>query len=120
MLHAPDTKTVLGYRDRTMLEVLYSTGIRKEEIRNILLTDIDYNEGYIRINRGKGGRDRIVPMGKIACRYLENYIRAIRPELIKNPYNNHLFLTMKGDRLSKNMVWQTVKKYAKGTKIKRT
>lgn len=119
MLHAPDTKTALGYRDRAMLEVLYSTGIRKEEIRNILLTDIDYTEGYIRINRGKGGKDRIVPLGKIACRYLENYIRAVRPSLIRDPYNNHLFLTLKGTRLSKNMVWQTVKKYAKGAKIRK-
>jgi integrase/recombinase XerD len=120
MLHAPDTKTILGYRDRTMLEVLYSTGIRKEELNNLLLTDIDYNDGIIRINQGKGKKDRVVPVGKIACRYLENYIKAVRPELIKDPYNNHLFLSMRGNRLSKNMVWQTVKKYAKESKIKKT
>ena len=120
LLHAPDTKTVLGYRDRTMLEVLYSTGIRKEELNNLLLTDIDYNDGIIRINQGKGRKDRVVPIGKIACRYLENYIKAVRPSLIKNPYDNHLFLSMKGNKLSKNMLWQTVKKYAGAAKIKKT
>jgi len=119
VLHAPDTKTVLGYRDRTILEVLYSTGIRKEEINNILLTDVDYNEGYIRINCGKGKKDRVVPLGKIACRYLENYIKAVRPSLIRNPYNNHLFLSCKGNRLSKNMVWEIVKRSAKDAKLKK-
>jgi integrase/recombinase XerD len=120
VLHAPDTKTVLGYRDRTILEVLYSTGIRKEELLNILLTDVDYNDGLIRINCGKGKKDRVVPIGRIACRYLENYIKAVRPSLIRDPYNNHLFLSLRGNRLSKNMVWQIVKSYAGKAKIKKT
>jgi integrase/recombinase XerD len=120
VLHAPDTKTVLGYRDRTILEVLYSTGIRKEELNNLLLTDIDYNDGIIRINQGKGKKDRVVPMGKIACRYLENYVKGVRPSLIKDPYNNHLFLSLRGNRLSKNMVWEIVKSYTKKAKIKKT
>ncbi len=119
LLNAPDTKTILGYRDRTILEVLYSTGARKEEIRNILLTDVDYNDGIIRINCGKGGKDRVVPIGKIACRYLENYIKAVRPELIRDPYNNHLFLSLKGNKISKNMVWEIVKSYARKAKLKK-
>lgn len=119
LLHCPDTKTVLGYRDRTILEVLYSTGVRREEINNILLTDVDYTEGFIRINCGKGRKDRIVPIGKIACRYLENYIKGVRPALIRNPFNNHLFLSMKGNRLSKNMLWEIVKRYAREAKIKK-
>lgn len=119
LLHAPDTKTVLGYRDRTILEVLYSSGIRKEEINGILLEEVDYQEGFIRINKGKGGKDRVVPIGRIACRYLENYIKAVRPSLIKNPHNNHLFLSLKGNRLSKNVVWKMVKQYAKRAGIKK-
>jgi integrase/recombinase XerD len=119
VLHAPDTKTVLGYRDRTILEVLYSTGIRKEEVLNLLLADVDYNEGYIRINAGKGQKDRVVPLGKIACRYLENYIKAVRPSLIRNPYNNHIFLSLRGNRLSKNMIWTIVKSYAGKAKLKK-
>lgn len=119
VLHAPDTKTVLGYRDRTILEVLYSTGIRKEELLNIRLTDVDYADGFIRINCGKGRKDRVVPLGKIACRYLENYITGVRPSLIRNPHNNHLFLSLRGNRLSKNMIWEIVKSYAVKAKMKK-
>ena len=119
IMHAPDTRTVIGYRDRTILEVLYSSGIRKEELNSLTLSDVDYNDGFLRIIQGKGKKDRIVPMGKIACRYLENYIKSVRPELIKDPYNNHLFLSLRGGRLSKNMVWEIVKKYAKKAKIRK-
>jgi integrase/recombinase XerD len=120
ILQAPDTKTVLGYRDRTILEVLYSTAIRKEELNSLLITDVDYHDGIIRINQGKGKKDRVVPVGKIACRYLENYIKAVRPSLIRDPYNNYLFLSLRGNRISKNMVWEIVKRYAKKAKIKKT
>jgi integrase/recombinase XerD len=120
LLHAPDTKTALGYRDRAVLEILYSSGIRKEELNHLLLQDVDYNDGFLRINSGKGNKDRVVPIGKIACRYLENYIKAVRPSLIRDPYNNHLFLSLKGNRLSKNMVWEIVKRYTKKAKIKKT
>lgn len=119
VLHAPDTKTVLGYRDRTILEVLYSTGIRKEELLNILLTDVDYNDGFIRINCGKGKKDRVVPLGKIACRYLENYIKAVRLSLIRAPHNNHLFLSLRGNRLSKNMIWEIIKNCSEKAKMKK-
>jgi integrase/recombinase XerD len=59
-------------------------------------------------------------LGKIACRYLENYIKSVRPELIRDPYNNHLFISTRGNRLSKNVVWELVKKYAKKAKLKKT
>ncbi|OPY73973.1 MAG: Tyrosine recombinase XerD [Syntrophorhabdus sp. PtaU1.Bin002] len=120
LLHAPDVRTILGYRDRTILEVLYSSGIRKEEVLNLLLTDVDYHDGFLRINGGKGNKDRVVPIGRIACRYLENYIKAVRPSLIRDPYNNHLFLSLRGKRLSKNMVWEIVKSYTRKAKIKKT
>jgi len=119
IIHAPDTKTVIGYRDRTILEVMYSSGIRKEEVNSLTLADVDYNDGFLRIIEGKGKKDRIVPIGRIACRYLENYIKSVRPELINDPYNNHLFLSLRGGRLSKNMVWELVKKYAKKAKIRK-
>jgi integrase/recombinase XerD len=119
IIHAPDTRTVIGYRDRTILEILYSSGIRKEEIINLTLGDADYHDGYVRILEGKGKKDRIVPIGRIACRYLENYIKSVRPELIKDPYNNHLFLSLRGNRLSKNTVWEVVKKYAKKAKVRK-
>ncbi len=119
ILHAPDTKSVIGYRDRTMLEVLYSTGIRKEELGSLKLGDVDYQGGFLRITSGKGGKDRVVPLGRIACRYLENYIRSVRIELIKDPYNDHLFLSQRGGRLTKNSVLVMVKKYAKKAKVRK-
>ena len=119
IIHAPDTKTTVGYRDRIILEVLYSSGIRKEELNSLTLSDVDYNDGFLRIIQGKGKKDRIVPIGRIACRYLENYIKSVRPELIKDPYNNHLFLSLRGGRLSKNMVWEIVKKYAQKARIRK-
>lgn len=120
IINAPDTKCALGYRDHTILEVLYTTGIRKEELNNLQLADVDYHDGFLRINAGKGRKDRIVPLGRIACRYLENYIKSVRPELIKDPYNNHLFLSARGNRLSQNIVWDLVKKYARQARIKKT
>jgi len=119
IINTPDTTCALGYRDRAIMEVLYTTGIRKQELNNLNLTDVDYHDGFLRIDQGKGRKDRIVPLGRIACRYLENYIKSVRPELIKDPYNNALFLSTRGNRLSKNMVWEMVKKYAKKAKIKK-
>lgn len=119
IIHAPDTRTAIGYRDRTILEVLYSSAIRKDEINNLTLDDVDYHDGFLRIIEGKGKKDRIVPIGRIACRYLENYIRSVRTTLIKDPYNNHLFLTLRGNKFSKNVVWEVIKKYAGKAKIKK-
>ncbi|WP_320043628.1 tyrosine-type recombinase/integrase [uncultured Desulfobacter sp.] len=119
ILHAPDITSVIGYRDRVILEVLYTSGIRKEELNHLTLADVDCHDGFLRIDNGKGQKDRIVPLGRIACRYLENYITSVRPELIRDPYNTHLFLSLRGNRLSKNVVWALVKKYAKKAKIRK-
>jgi integrase/recombinase XerD len=119
LLNVPNTKTALGYRDRTILEVLYSAGVRRGELKNLVLQDVDYNEGLLRINSGKGNKDRVVPIGKIACRYLENYIKAVRPSFIRNPYNNHLFLSLRGNRLSHNALADMVKSYARKAQIKK-
>jgi len=120
VLHAPDLSCAVGYRDRTIMEVLYSSGIRKSEATNLRLQDVDYHDGFLRIDQGKGKKDRVVPMGKIACRYLENYIKSVRPEFIKDPYNDHLFLSLRGNKLSKNIIWEIVKKYGKKAKVKKT
>ncbi len=119
ILQAPDTKSVLGYRDRTILEVLYCTAIRKSELNNLTLGDVDYQDGFLRINNGKGEKDRVVPLGKIACGFVENYIHCVRPELVKDPHNKYLFLSLRGNRINQNMAWVLVKKYAKKAKIKK-
>src|SRR5919108_416125 len=71
------------------------------------------------ITYGKGNKDRVVPIGKIACRYLENYIKAVRPSFIRHPYNNHLFLSLRGNRFSHNALTDMVKSYARKAKIKK-
>lgn len=119
IINTPDTRSAIGYRDHTIMEVLYTTGIRREELNMLTLADVDYHDGFLRINGGKGGKDRVVPLGRIACRYLENYIKAVRPEFIKKPFDHHLFLSTRGNRLSKNMVWELVKKYAKKARLKK-
>lgn len=117
ILHAPDTTCVIGYRDRTILEILYTSGIRKDELVRLTLDDVDFNDGFLRVV-GKGNKERIVPLGRIACRYLENYIKSVRPELLRDPYEKRLFLSGRGGRpLPKNTVWERTKKYAKQAKI---
>lgn len=119
IINAPDVKCIFGYRDRTILEILYSTGIRNKELCNLTLADVDYNDGLLRIIQGKGKKDRMVPLGKIACRYLENYIKLVRMEMINDPYNNFLFLTSHGRQMSSDALWSLVKKYARKAKIKK-
>ena len=116
ILHAPDTTCVIGYRDRTILEILYTSGIRKDELITLTLGDVDYNDGFLRVI-GKGRKERIVPLGRIACRYLENYIKSVRPELLRDPYEKTLFLSQRHRPLSKNMVWELTKRHAKKAKI---
>jgi integrase/recombinase XerD len=117
MLKAPDTGTTLGYRDRCILEVLYSSGIRKSETDHLLVEDVDTVGGYVRVNSGKGRKDRVVPLGAIACRYLDNYIRAIRPSLAKKPGEKHLFLSLNGTPMCRSAIWHIVKVYARKAKI---
>jgi integrase/recombinase XerD len=119
ILKGPDTQTWMGYRDRTILEVLYSTGLRSDELNGLQVPDVDYEGGFIRVNCGKGGRDRVVPVGKIACRYLENYIKAVRPHFLKDPANPHLFLTIRGTRMHKNVLLQTVKRNVRKAKLEK-
>jgi integrase/recombinase XerD len=115
----PDTHNFLEYRDKTILEVLYSTGIRRSELLNLKPHDIDYAKGFLRVNKGKGNKDRVVPLGKVACRYLENYIKLVRDDFVRKTYNNsgnrtdaqYLFLTIKGNKMSAQALKQMIHKY---------
>ena len=83
LLAQPDVGTPQGVRDRAMLEVFYSTGIRLEELAALRLEDIDLAGGVVRVNQGKGGKDRVVPMGVEAAYYLKAYLTNVRPGLLK-------------------------------------
>ena len=121
LLQAPDVNTVLGYRDRTILEMLYTTGARRQELLNLTLDDLDLDGGLIMIRQGKGGKDRVVPIGKIATKFLETYLNGIRPELMRyaaDPNCKQLFTSLRGKVLGKNSLAAVVEKYARKAGIK--
>jgi integrase/recombinase XerD len=78
VLRVPDTQTPRGIRDRAILEMFYSTGLRIGELIALSVHDVDTQNGFVRVNKGKGGKDRVVPMGGTACRYVREYLREVR------------------------------------------
>ena len=99
-----------GVRDRAVLEVLYSTGIRLEELASLTIYDCDLTGGMLRVNKGKGAKDRVVPMGKHAVRLLKEYIARIRP---RSAGSRSLFLNRLGGPLSRQIVQLMVRTYAR-------
>lgn len=120
LIKMPDIHTPLGYRDRAILEVLYSTGIRRNELRNLKPQDADCEKGFLRVVKGKGGRGRIVPLGRIACKYVENYIRLVRIDLAGKKNSPYLFLTHTGNKFCTSTMREIIHYYTKKAKIKKT
>ena len=117
ILNAPHGDDPLVVRDRAILEMLYSTGIRNAELRNLMLFDVDCGEGQLRIRSGKGKKERSIPLGEWAQTYLERYLKESRPSFVRDPSCNLLFVSIHGKQLSaSNLVW-IVRKYLKKTKI---
>lgn len=112
LLELPDTGDVLGIRDRAMLELTYSTGLRRGELVRVRLSDLMRGESSLVVRQGKGGRDRIVPVGNMAREWLERYLSESRPQLVvPDAQAEELFLTAYGDGFS-SMGWgQMVRKY---------
>ena len=119
IIEAPDTGTVLGYRDRTILETLYATGIRKKELMHLALGDVNLDEELLRINRGKGAKDRVVPLTRMACSFLETYIKAVRPQLLGKNRTQRVFISLRGLPMGRNTVGDVVEKYAARAKVKK-
>jgi len=120
ILEAPDTHTRVGYRDRTLLEVLYASGIRKAELPNLTVDAVNLEEELLRVNRGKGGKDRVVPLSGIACQFLENYLKAIRPELLKGRDTDKLFISIRDGRpIGEHGVKYLIDTYARKLRLKK-
>ena len=120
IIEAPDTHTLSGYRDRTLLEVLYATGIRKAELRSLTVADVNLEEELLRVNRGKGKKDRVVPLSSVACQFLENYIKAIRPELLKGRETDKLFIsTRNGLPIGVHGIKQIINRYVRRLNLKK-
>jgi integrase/recombinase XerD len=101
----------LGIRDRAIIETLYSTGIRRAELINLKLYDVDIRNGTLMVREGKGKKDRMLPLGERAGLWINHYLETIRPELIIGIDNNTLFLHEFGEPFHKNRLTDLVKKY---------
>ena len=117
LLNQPDIKTAEGFRDRTMLEVLYATGMRVSELINLTLERVDLNMKYI-IAFGKGSKERIVPLGSVAAEFLQQYLEKVRPKLTHAGRNtNIVFLAFGGHELTRQRFWQIIRAYGRKANI---
>ena len=112
LLEQPDLGTHEGYRDRTMLEVLYATGMRVSELLSLPVSGVNLQMKYI-IAFGKGSKERLIPVGGIAVEYLDKYLHVVRPQLVhtKNPAVKNLFLSMNGNEMTRQRFWQIIRGY---------
>lgn len=117
LLNAPDLRTPAGIRDRAMLETLYATGLRVSELVSLKTLHLNLDEGVVRVIMGKGGKDRIVPIGEVAEQYLREYMQNVRPALLGHKVNDDLFLSRFGEAMTRQAFWQLIKKYATMTSI---
>ena len=111
LLQAPDAAAREGLRDRTMLELLYATGLRVSELVNLKLGQINRAQGVVRVV-GKGGKERLVPLGEAALDWLERYLREARPGLRVAGSGDALFPSPRGGAISRQAFWYAIKRYA--------
>lgn len=117
LLNQPDITSAEGFRDRTMLEVLYATGMRVSELINLTLERVDLNMKYI-IAFGKGSKERIVPLGSVAAEFLQQYLEKVRPKLTHEERNtNIVFLAFGGHELTRQRFWQIIRAYGRKASI---
>lgn len=113
LLKQPDLESAEGFRDRTMLEVLYATGMRVSELINLTLERVDLNMKYI-IAFGKGSKERIVPLGSVAAGFLQQYLNEVRPKLThEDRKTDVVFLAFGGHELTRQRFWQIIRAYGK-------
>ena len=111
LLNAPNTDEPLGHRDRAMLELLYATGLRVSELINLKQSQINFNQGVLRIV-GKGDRERLIPLGEESQRWLRDFIDGPRMEILLERQTDYLFPTRRGDRMTRQAFWHIIKRYA--------
>ncbi|HEU5442780.1 MAG TPA: site-specific tyrosine recombinase XerD [Steroidobacteraceae bacterium] len=116
LLGAPVVTDPLGNRDRTMLEVLYATGLRVSELVNLRDGQVNLNQGVIRI-LGKGNRERLIPLGEEAVRWLTEFDHGPRGEILLERQTDFLFPTRRGDRMTRQAFWHIIKRYARKSGI---
>ena len=117
LLSAPDTDTPLGIRDRTMLELMYASGLRVSEMVDLKTIEVGLNEGVVRVISGKGGKERLVPFGAEAATWLKKYLEVARPQLLdtkaQHKATQDLFLARHtGQGMTRQAFWHIIKRYA--------
>lgn len=112
LLQAPDLSHPIGFRDRTMLELLYATGLRISELVNLKLENLQLSIGFIRVV-GKGDKERIVPLGETALEFLVKFLEEVRPLFLSSKSRNFVFLNRRGLPLTRQRCWQIIKEYAR-------
>jgi len=118
LLAAPDLHNWMGVRDRAALELIYATGMRVSEIVELTVDGLNLDVGFIKC-RGKGDKERIVPIGRKAKEAVERYMAKVRPDLLKGKQDTHLFLSRLGRKISRQSFWQMIKNNAKAARIKK-
>jgi len=115
LLAAPDTSNALGIRDRTMLELMYASGLRVSELVDLQVFNVSLNDHVLRV-LGKGSKERLIPFGEVAASWLRQYLGSARQELLAGKQSKDLFITVRGTKageaMSRVMFWYVVKKYA--------
>ena len=118
LLGAPDTTTLLGLRDRTMLEVLYATGLRVSELVSLTVTQVNLQQGVIRVT-GKGNKERLVPLGDEALSWLERYLAEARISLLNGQACDALFVTQRREAMTRQAFWYMIKRHARNAAIEK-
>jgi integrase/recombinase XerD len=112
LLQAPTVTDPLGHRDRTMLEVLYATGLRVSELVSLKHNQVNLNQGVIRVV-GKGNRERLIPLGDEAVSWVQQFTQGPRVEILLERQTDYLFPTRRGDRMTRQAFWHIIKRYSK-------
>jgi len=120
ILNQADITTSYGIRDRAIMEVFYSTGIRRQELANIKTYNLDTSRGTLMVEQGKGDKDRVIPIGAQAINWVKKYNTEVRPELTIGMSDNYLFLGRLGDKLSNVHLSALITKYIKQANIGKT
>lgn len=111
LLGAPDTENARGHRDRTMLEVLYASGLRVSELVTLTTTQVGLTQGVVRVI-GKGSKERLVPLGEESTTWLRDYLRGPRAEILSGRVTDYLFPTSRSDCMTRQAFWLLIKRYA--------
>lgn len=118
LLQQPDIHTPGGIRDRAMLELMYAAGLRVSELLALKTSNLLLEARFIRV-LGKGLRERVIPVGREAVRWLERYLRQVRPRLARGASGEFIFLNLRGTRLSRMGFWKILKKYAQAANLRK-